>query len=303
MLVLLVLGCSPQATPLTLAPLEPASSDTLRIVALGDTGHRNDTQRRVASAVARVCAERGCDAVILLGDNIYPRGATAPDAPDALASFAPYADLGVPVYAVLGNHDWGHGNDWGAARAQTALAEGLPWLTVQPDWSLHAGPASLFGLDTTRVFWDGAGRTAWMSDAVANARGWRVVLGHHPLLSNGPHGDAGRYEGLPGIPWLSGRSVRTALEDVLCDQADVYLAGHDHSRQWHSQCGVQLIVSGAGSSVTELSPPDPNTRFQAATPGLVWLSLGAVLTIAFHDVDGYLEHEGTLPPPERLAQP
>ena len=294
----LLFACtSPPATPLDLPPVKP-SGPTLRVIAVGDTGHINATARRVARSIQTICLERGCDALLLLGDNIYPRGAT--DEAHAREAMAPWRAIGLPLYAVLGNHDWGHGHDAAAAAAQIALSDSS--LHIAEDWVARAGPATLFGLDTTRVFWDGAARASWLGPALDAADGWRIVLGHHPLRSNGPHGNAGAYEGWSRIPWMSGTSVQTALDGALCGRADLYLSGHDHSRQWLEECGVELVVSGAGSSATTLHDRGNDHRFAAATHGFVWLSAGSSLRVAFYDEDGRLEYEDAVPGRRRLAE-
>lgn len=301
--VLLVACASGPATPASLPAIATADPDVLRLVALGDTGHGNATQRRVARGVAAVCAAAGCDAVLLLGDNLYPRGATTPDDARLDDVIGLYAELGVPVYGVLGNHDWGHGSDHDAAANQLAWARDRPWLHLATDWIAEAGPATLFGLDTTRVFWDGSARAAWLTPAVDRAAGWRVVLGHHPLRSNGPHGNAGAYEGWSGLPWLSGAAVGDTLTDAVCGRADLYLAGHDHSLQWIPHCGAELVVSGAGSSATTLEDRGNTPRFARAEHGFVWIRLGSALTVAVHDADGAVLHRSTVPRPDRTRPP
>src|SRR6186997_2584089 len=54
---------------------------TLRFVAMGDTGNGNQQQKKVAAAVRDLCAAEGCDFVLLLGDNIYDKGADSVDDP------------------------------------------------------------------------------------------------------------------------------------------------------------------------------------------------------------------------------
>ena len=47
---------------------------TVRFIAIGDMGTGDDGQYKVAAALESVCAERGCDFAIGLGDNIYEAG-------------------------------------------------------------------------------------------------------------------------------------------------------------------------------------------------------------------------------------
>ena len=85
---------------------------------------------------------------------------------------------------------------------------------------------------------------------------WFVVIGHHPYLSNGKHGNAGNYERLPGPYFVSGSAVKRFLDKNVCGKAQLYLSGHDHSLQVFDGnikgCDTQLIVSGTGASATKL---------------------------------------------------
>ncbi|UOD30186.1 metallophosphoesterase [Massilia violaceinigra] len=58
--------------------------------------------------MAALCARKGCDFVIYLGDNFYGQGITRPDDPHCQQKFElPYAGLDLPFYAMPGNHDYG----------------------------------------------------------------------------------------------------------------------------------------------------------------------------------------------------
>ncbi len=126
---------------------------------------------------------------------------------------------------------------------------------------------------------------------------WKIAFGHHPYVSNGPHGNAGTYdlatlgcskpEDIADHGWACGREVKAFFAgiDSLCDEGlDLYLSGHDHSLQWlQADCGarkVEFIVSGAGTDGNKLTPvkdknPDPAVvvRFIPARemPGFVYL--------------------------------
>lgn len=269
----------------------------VRFVAIGDTGKGNAGQRAVARAVRAVCEARGCDFVVLLGDNYYPRGMQSPDDPriDALVTDV-YADLGVPVYAVLGNHDWGHGRDADAAGWQVDWARAHPFVRMPaPYYGFTAGPAAFFALDTTSIFYgDGAEQVAWLDEALreADAR-YKVVFGHHTYRSNGEHGNAGAYEGLGWVPIVRGAPLKRMFQEHVCGRADLYVSGHDHLLQWISHCGTELVVSGAGATARELVDRGNEPRFAAARLGLAWIELGDALTVAFHDETGALLFEGT----------
>ncbi|MBN2800523.1 MAG: metallophosphoesterase [Deltaproteobacteria bacterium] len=292
----LLAGCSVPPPELGVAPdVQVHQEDALRLIAIGDTGEDNASRRLVAEAAAKVCAERGCDLLLLLGDNLYPLGLSADDDPRFDAVMVGYEAVGVPVYGVMGNHDYGKGRDLEAAAHQLAWASAHPLLTMPtPAYRFRAGPAELFALDTTRAFWgDPTPQADWLREGLeASSARWRVVLGHHPYRSNGTHGNAGAYEGLAWAPYASGEGLERLFEGALCGRADLYLSGHDHNRQWLEACGVQLIVSGAGSKTTPITDRGNQTRFAEASEGLVWVELGAQMTVAFYDQRGALELEG-----------
>src|SRR5690606_19540428 len=123
-------------------------------------------------AIDLVCRQRGCDLVLLLGDNYYPRGMQAPDDPriDELVTDV-YDHLDLPVMAVLGNHDWGHGRDDDAAAWQVAWAREHEFVHMpERYYSFQAGDATFFALDTTPVFWgDDTSQAEWLADALRRA--------------------------------------------------------------------------------------------------------------------------------------
>ena len=155
-----------------------------------------------------------------------------------------------------------------------------------------------FALDSSLAFFDGFGmpfitdyadgvdaQEAWLAAEWAGASSgfWRIAYAHHPYLSNGPHGNAGTYEGIPGIPYASGGEVQAFLEANVCGNVDVFLCGHDHSRQWiQTTCnGTNLLISGAGAKTTDLPGSNPSW-FQSDVEGFIWFqALGPDLTVQF----------------------
>ncbi len=280
---------------------DPALADpeVVRLVALGDTGKGNAGQWRVAEAARETCEALGCDLVVLLGDNLYPRGMEAPDDPRAEAWIAePYTPI-APVYAVLGNHDW-NDRDEGRARWQIDWATEREAVELPANaWWMSAGPATFAALDTNAATHFGSGFQAdWLTETLdAASTPWKVVLGHHPYRSDGPHGNAGRYEGLGFVPIASGKQLRKLFDRALCGHADLYLAGHDHSRQLLEACGTDLVVSGAGATATKLVDRGNDPRFARATTGFAWIELGpSAGEVRFYDERGALEGTFALDP-------
>jgi tartrate-resistant acid phosphatase type 5 len=83
----------------------------------------------VAWAMDETCRNAGCDFGVMLGDNIYPDGATlGTDGIDDQRRFGdmfdkPFGRLGAgtpdfAIYAMLGNHDWKHSREGALAQVQ-----------------------------------------------------------------------------------------------------------------------------------------------------------------------------------------
>lgn len=269
------------------APAIPG--DTVRFVVTGDAGLGNSAQWRVARAMRRLCRERddargpGCDFLVLLGDNAYPKGVEGPDDPLwESRALGPFRQLELPVYAILGNHDYGN-PPLDRRRAAAALggpAEEGAWILPGPWYAFDAGPARIVALDTTAVMlgWTARQQRAFLAEQAAVAAGRPlVVLAHHPFRSNGAHGNAGAYEGRRVLPYASGGRVRRLYEEGLCGRAALLLSGHDHNRQWLApHCGVELVVLGAGAAATGLVDRGVPTLFQEGSErGFGWFQLTA----------------------------
>ena len=142
------------------------------------------------------------------------------------------------------------------------------------------------------MFWRGeATLTGWLDTQLPQVdTPWTVLFAHHPLRSNGTHGNAGSYEGWRWLPWASGEAV-ARLYDRVCPHADLLLTGHDHSLQHLESCGAQLVVSGSGSSPRPLVDRGNLARFEQGTAGFAWIELGATGRILFFDRQGALLYE------------
>ncbi|MFV2056783.1 MAG: hypothetical protein ACC707_09965, partial [Thiohalomonadales bacterium] len=135
--------------------------------------------------------------------------------------------------------------------------------------------------------------SAWINDSNAT---WKIVYGHHPYQSNGPHGNAGKYDGISAIDIISGTHIKKFADTVWCGKVDVYFSGHDHSRQWlQSTCaGTQLVVSGAGAKTTTLPGNNPSL-FQMSTTGFLYVVIkGRELNADFINAKGAIEYHHTI---------
>lgn len=213
--------------PDTVEPVDTAQGpdavvvpEVVRIVVMGDTGTGSERQYQVAEAIEAKCAADGCDFAVMLGDNIYDIGVESTiDAQWQEKFELPYADIDMPFYAVLGNHDNGgflsdivdwfdgaggefHRGDIQVAYTQVSSKFKMPART----YDFVKGPAHVFALDTNDMIWsvfndDAADRTDIQMVTIpglidASTSRWKIAMGHHPYRSNGQHGNAGAYEGL-----------------------------------------------------------------------------------------------------------
>jgi len=302
-------GTTPSPEP------SPDAPEPVRFVALGDTGEGNDDQYAVADVIESVCASQGCDYAILLGDNFYDVGVDGTDDPQWQDKFElPYANLDLPFYPALGNHDGGAG---GSGASISTGNHQVDYTGVSEKWNMpdryyrySQSNVDMYALDTSSIFFSYISigdyrdlrddQANWLSSEFSTRpdTNWRIAYGHHPYLSNGKHYNAGSYEGydIPVIGELwDGTDIKNFMEDNVCGQADLYLCGHDHNRQWHeTTCnGTVLMVSGAGAKTTDFEHDQPTYFEDDTLEGFVWIEIiGDEMTVQWWNKNGVMEYEG-----------
>lgn len=229
---LLVLLATVASAPLPQVQLTPRTA-TLCLAVTGDTGKG---AAAVAKGIARVHAASPVDAIVLTGDNFYPCGITSVD--DARWSLArPLTAIGVPVFPVLGNHDY-----CGKAvpEAQIHATGTIPhWNFPAPQYAVRTPLADFAFINTTpEVRGFKVVAPAIRGAFAESGERWRVVVGHHPVISSGYHGYFPRDEV---------RHMRELIPLLRKEHVDVYIAGHDHHLELIRGRMLHLI-SGAGSS-------------------------------------------------------
>ena len=303
----MVFACSsPEPEKDSTVAIELIESGTVHFVAIGDAGTGNEHQFAVASAVETVCAEKGCDFALYLGDNFYEVGVNGVDDPQFHEKFElPYSNLDFPFYAVLGNHDYGQlGVMWEPPTFQVQYSDvSDKWTMPDRYYSASNHHISLYGLDTNAIIWDGVFNGAteqgdWLDNELENSNTlWKIAFGHHPYISNGLHGVAGEYDGLPPENPMAGVAFDNFVQAHLCGQVDVYFSGHDHDLQWlEPKCGVEWVVSGAGGKKRSEYDWSQPTRFEAYdTYGFVWVEIvDNVMSLSFYNEEGTVLYEGQI---------
>jgi tartrate-resistant acid phosphatase type 5 len=228
-------------------------------------------QAAVATAMRRWCeGPAACEFGVMLGDNIYPNGATAgADGRDDAERFRkvfhePYAPLAdndpdFRIYAALGNHDWKTSRA-GAMAQVKYLTETRPFYMdgiryrVAPTGD--AREVEIFVLDTHVMLstysilddaLDDEGREAdsgkidetqpWALPA--NEDEWRMAAWLEESLAASP----ARWKivmghhpiwSSAGSKFQQARMMRRLVLPALCRHADMYLAGHEHTLELYT---------------------------------------------------------------------
>jgi len=201
---------------------------------LGDTGTGSLAQYNVAKAAETICRRLVCQAVFIAGDVIYDFGVSSVDDPAFQEKFEkPYADLNVPFYLAFGNHDY-----YGCIDCYLQYSEkSEKWNMPDRYYSFDiANDGRIFVIDTENFDQE---QQQWLRSELAKVDGWRVVLGHRPLLT---------YEEQHGGEDWNGRAI---LEEILCYSADLYLSGHSHLLEDVGNipnCQVRQVISGSGGA-------------------------------------------------------
>ena len=274
---------------------DPAGRARLSFFALGDVGAEPvafgrslQTQMRVAGALAEEHRRRAVDAIVLLGDNFYPDGLAerelvprvrenvvrpfcaflALDGPawTSVADACPAdrrGDRPIPLYAVLGNHDFT------LPESPRLQREVVP--RYVPNWHVPSGAVEIVELadadlvpSVSLVLYDphslaDEGDVATLERALRAARGpWRILAGHYPVNDAHP-----------------GRWIRRAL-DAIDVPVHLHLAGHEHNLQIGAAAGGDpplQAVAGSASSMRSVRNPVEASRFGLVAPGFARVDL------------------------------
>lgn len=300
---LVLAGCATPAADVPGAtPDAPADEGAIRFLVWGDAGTGKEEQYHVAESALALCKARGCDFVLQTGDNVYERGVESPADPQFDEKFEkPNADFAIPFYLVLGNHDagtvlGGEGLDVGRGDHQVAYSTRTDrasdkWNMPARYYAVEKPGVLILGLDTNDALWgkDAAvnAQASWLEKSLSESdAAWKFAFAHHPLYSNGQHGDAGAGD------YTSTPLLRDFLREGLCGKVDVYFAGHDHDLQWlkaRDDCGrTEFVVSGAAAKTRSLlDDHNPAWFAEGDTLGFFWVELkGDTFRATVHDGDG-----------------
>lgn len=227
--------------------IEGPTGASLQIVAAGDGGERN---AQLATTIAAMQRVNGADAMLLLGDNIYGCGARSITDAKWQSVIAPLFAVGVPIFPVLGNHDWGSKAQPGCLFSQPDAEiqkSGMPgfelWRFPARTYIVNTDVAEIILFDSSPIAYDLpeiAGALCPLRAALAapKTKPWHIVAAHHPIVSCGDHGND-----------ASTTNLRQTLQTLLAESGvDLYVAGHDHNLELRNEgSGPLYLVSGSAS--------------------------------------------------------
>jgi 3',5'-cyclic AMP phosphodiesterase CpdA len=228
--------------------LPRADPPPLHLAVAGDVGEPGSGLEATAAAMSAVADGQPFDVLVLLGDNVYPKGDPAKLPATVFGPFGPVLDGGAELRAIVGNHDAGR-----ASEQMEALGVPDRW------WAVERGDVLLVGLDTTTPH--DPEQLAWLDDALAASDAtWRIVAMHHPPYSAG-------YQG-------SSHDCRDVFTPVFERHGvQLVLSGHDHDYQRSDPVdGITYVVTGA-AALTRRTGDASFTAVSFATHGFVELGV------------------------------
>lgn len=289
---------------------------------IGDWGYDTDHRGQIAVANAmRKYAQQHTvhpEALFFLGDNWYGAldgGAQSPRWQTQFEDLYPAQEFPCLAYAILGNHDY---QMYPMSKVDAELEyarSGKSRFTMPARWYTFEFPAknplvTFIALDSNVPYKDGstshgrdftltaqqhAEQIAWLESELKRPRStpYLVVMAHHPVYSDGPHGD---------------HATLIRDWDPLFRKYDVqlYLAGHDHDLQHLEFEGhpTSFFLSGGGGADLYTLKVQESARGPYAEKiyGFSQLSVTKEkLTLRHIDSDGKLLHSFSKTPAGKVS--
>lgn len=250
----------------------------LRIAVIGDFGSGRDAQFKTAEAMRTIHAKRPFDFGLTLGDNFYTYGLDDTAHPRWRKEWEePYGVMGIPFYAILGNHDYGSTDSPLAQIAYSQVSK--TWEMPAPNYSVRAGPVHIFALDTNLLL---DTTLEWLEKGLAESDApWKVVTSHIPIYGSG---------------YNSADLVARLLPVLSHGGATAYLAGHDHAMEEYTpQKNVRLFTLGGGGANLYIKQPVEDTIHRSHCHGFGILEIDNThLALSFINDSGEEFHRSVL---------
>jgi hypothetical protein len=302
---------------------------------LGDAGRSADETKAVFDLLEAQIGDNGeGSTIVFLGDNIYPGGMPEKDDKAARAEAEAIIDgqierleaLNTPFYFIPGNHDWNNGardglitvnNEEDYIQENTKggnifipshgcpgpktieLSEDLVMIAIDTQWWLHMFEKPPIEEADCDIRSKEEFIVLLQEEIEDHADKHILVVGHHPIYSDGPHGgyfefkqhlfpltDKWKNAYLP-LPIIGSfypfyRQNIGHAQDIIhpnyqelldglheaFEEADdlIYAAGHEHSLQYYTENDQHFIVSGSAGRISHSSGKN-GAEFNTARKG------------------------------------
>jgi hypothetical protein len=301
----------------------PSQAASLNYLILGDWGYDPPTaQETVAAAMGSYVQQHQFkpDGLLMLGDNWYGDLTGGVDSPRWKTHFEDLYSQSIfdcPAYAVPGNHDYqrmpeskvdielAYARRGGTRWTMPALWYSLELPTQNPLVTLiglnsnisHSSAPQTDPVNFTLTSEETDQQLRWLKAEMELARTtpYRIVMAHHPVYSDGPHGDT---------------KALVADWDPLLQEHKVhlYLAGHDHDMQHLEFEGhpTSFVLSGGGGADLHTLPVNDAARgrgpYAAKVHGFSHLQIAEdKLTLLHVDQTGLVIHGFTKTPDGKVS--
>jgi hypothetical protein len=224
---------------------------------IGDWGTGDKAQAAVAQGMKSYAQamKQKPDGLFLVGDNFYgafPEGLDSPRWKTGFEDMYPSDAFPGACWAILGNHDYDNepvikiAAELAYHQARPGTRWTMPAKWYRLEWPAQKPVVTCLMLDSNyknSIAWlnpeERAAQLQWLKAELARPRTtpWLVAMGHHPLYSNGHHGDTAALVAEWG-PLFQQHGV------------DFYFCGHDHDLQHLEFEGLRtsFVLSGGGGA-------------------------------------------------------
>ncbi len=306
------LFCSSAALALNLRPrlaTAEVAKDAMHFLTIGDFGTGAVDQQGVAAAMQTFVTKNSLkpEALLLIGDNFYGKNKDGMSVESTrwktdIEDMYPASSFPGPCFAVLGNHDY-HDNEGGEkVQLEYAKKAGTRWQMPAKWYRQDRGSVTFIFLDSNLPAVSGGPdkktkkprnslkadeekeQLAWLKSELAKPRQpFTIVVGHHPLYSNGDHGDT--------------KALIDQWDDLFQqNKVHAYICGHDHDLQHLELEGkfTSHILSGGGGARTRKLESPRKMPYGLDVHGFTHLEVKPDgLTFTHHGKDGGVLHRFT----------
>jgi hypothetical protein len=279
----------PRSDSTPIAALE--DQDTIGFLAVGRQGYGSSLSRKVAEGMNAVAATRQSQFIVLGGDNFYPHGVSSirdkqwNDKFEKLYNGEHLSDL--PVYPVLGNHDYEGNVSAQIKYSRKRLGTGR-WRMENRYYVMDFGRSKEGRVLVRIVFLDSIAmaekpkpQESYLREAMDEPGEpvWKVIVGHYPLRS------------LTNRAFAKERILHDLNESAIQSGIDLSISSNDWIQQALDMDGEPLHVGTSGGADTgrfeEIPYRHEQDCYTNGQPGFAHIRLtDTLLSVTLFDADG-----------------